>query len=112
MRQVGDHHEPAIAPLLDRLELDAELLDPLRARTARLLNRSRVEPLTLCARHLITGGVLLTLQPLEFRQQAAPLGFEGRQIGELGAEIDAAIEEGRPDGLEIVPEECWIEHVR
>ena len=60
----------------------------------------------------ITGGVLLTLQPLEFRQKSAPLCFKGRQIGELGAEIDPAIEEGRPDGLEIVPEECWIEHVR
>jgi hypothetical protein len=49
----GQHEQPLLALMLDRVELHAELLDLLRALPAALLDRSSIEPLSLGPGYLI-----------------------------------------------------------
>ena len=72
VRQVGQRQQRRLALMLDGVELDAELLDLLRARAVRLLDRRRVVTLTLGARDLVARRVLLPLQSLELRDDPTP----------------------------------------
>ena len=65
--RLGSVSSACLALMLDRVELDAELLDLLRARAVRLLDRRRVVTLPLGARDFVAGRVLLPLQRLELR---------------------------------------------
>src|SRR5690606_9771731 len=94
------------------LELGAELLDLLRALTVRLLDRGGVEPLAFGARHLLARCVLFVLEALERREQAAPLGFERREILELARQIEPAVAKRGTDGVQVGAEKRRIQHGR
>ena len=100
-----------VALVLDRVELDAELLDLLRARAVRFLNRRRVLALPLRARDLVARRVLLALQPFElgnqrggarsraWRSPRAPCRDRGRGCAGRSRTV-----------LDVIANECGIEH--
>ena len=87
---------PRLRRSLDRLELDVQLLDLLRAlRGSPPGSASMSRPSRLRARRLVAGGVLLALEPFELGQQAAALCFERRELLELGVQVGAAMSQAR-----------------
>src|SRR6185503_16791362 len=92
VREIGNGEKFPVPTLFDRLELDAHLLDPLRARD------------------LIAGGVLLALHPFDLRQQSASARFERGELLELTGEVGPPLLQAVANGLEVVSEKCGIEH--
>ena len=90
VREVRNRQQALVAALLDRLELDAHLLDPLRALPARLLDRRVSSPWRLAR---------ATSSPAVFCSRFSPSSsgssrrrrFKRRELLEFGAQIDAAI---------------------
>jgi len=86
------------------------IVHPLRPRATRFLNLRRVQTLTLRARDLITGSVLLALHAFDLRQQPASARFERGEILELTGEVGPPLLQAVANGLEVVSEKCGIEH--
>ena len=77
MRKIGQQQQRLVPLMLDRFELDAELLDLLLACAARFLDILRVLAHPLRARDFVAGRVLQALQALDLRYQPAPRGLQG-----------------------------------
>jgi hypothetical protein len=105
VRQIGQDHQRLVALVLDRIDLDAELPDLLRAGTVGVLNRARIEALPLGFRNFVAGRILQALQPLELRNQATPRGFERGNLGEGVIGIHSAPAETAPDVVDVIPHE-------
>jgi len=80
VRQIGNRQQPAIASLLNGVELDAELLDLLRSLTAGLLDLRGVDALPLRTRNFISRRVLFALQSLELGEDPPATRFERGQL--------------------------------
>ena len=89
MRQIGNRQQPAIASLLNGVELDAELLDLLRSLAAGLLDLRGVDALPLRTRNFISRGVLFALQSLELREDPPATRFERGQRFKLARQVHA-----------------------
>ena len=110
VRQIRKHLQAAIPALLDGIEFDTELLDLLRAQAAGVLNLRRVEALALRTRDFVGRRVLFSLEALEFLQQATTTRLECRELFEFRRQVDAACAQSRAHGVEVVTEQCRIEH--
>src|SRR5690606_16075835 len=110
VRKVGQHVEHAPATPLDAVELVLELADLLAALPARLVQVPHLETLPPGAGHLVAGGVLLALEPFDFGNQAAALGFEGRKLFELGGRVEAAGKQPVANRVDVVTDESGIKH--
>ena len=87
----GSVEQRRVALMLDRVELDAELLDLLRARAVGFLDRRRVLALPLGARDLVARRVLLPLQPFDLGNQPAARGLERGDLLERLVGIEPAV---------------------
>jgi hypothetical protein len=97
--KIRNGQEYPIPPLLARLELDAQLFDLLSSGAVGFLDLRRILALPLRARDFVSGGVLLTLQALNLRQEPAPLRFEHRQFLEFAGEVGPARLQPLANGL-------------
>ena len=97
-------------PNRDAIELDLHLLDLLRPLFVGFEDRPRVEPLTLGAGDLVTGGVLIALQPFDLRNEAAAMRFEGGELFQLVRQIDTARRQSCTDGLDVFAYISRIKH--
>ena len=88
--------------MFDRIELEAELLDLLRARPVRFLDRRRVVPLPLRLRDLVARRVLLALQTFELGDEPAPRRFERRDVLERLVGIEAAVAQAGADLFDVI----------
>jgi len=77
--------------MLDRVELEAFLLDLLGPRPIGFLYRRRVLPHALGTRDLVARRVLLTLQPFELGDDPPPRGLERCDLFERLVGIEAAV---------------------
>ena len=91
VREIGNRQQAAIAPLLDRVELDAQLLDLLRSLTIGFLDLAAVQPLPLRARDFVAGGVLFPLEPFELRQDPSPPRLQCGELFELARQVHSAL---------------------
>ena len=89
VRQIGNRQQPAIASLLNGVELDAELLDLLRSLTAGLLDLRGVDALPLRTRNFISRCVLFALQSLELGEDPPATRFERSQRFKLARQVHA-----------------------
>src|SRR5688572_30146456 len=96
--------------MLHGVELDSELLDLGGAIPVGLLNPRGIDALPLRARHLVAGRVLLAFESLDFGQQPAPARFKGRELLELGGQIEATFLETGADRVEVISKQGGIEH--
>ena len=110
MRKVGEDEHRALALVLDRVELDAELLDLLRALAVAFLNRAGILTLPLGARDLVARGVLLALEPFELTDETATHTFERRDFVQSLVRVHSAVAETGSDSLQLFTEKCGIEH--
>ena len=112
VRQVGNRQQPAVASLLDGVELDAELLDLLRPLTAGLLDLRVSRPCRLARATSSPAAFCSRFSPSTSGSRSAAARFERGQL-------PRARSTGRTprfcsadaNGLEIVTQKCWIEHV-
>ena len=111
VREVRQREQGGFALMLDRVELDAELLDLLCAAAVRFLNRRRVVPLPLGARDLVARRVLLPLQSLELGNDAAPRRLERGDVLEHLVGIEPAVAQAVADLLDVIANVGRIEHI-
>src|SRR5206468_1344309 len=96
-------------PLLDRVELGAQLFDLLRARAVRFLDRRGVEALTLRARDLVARRILKTLQAFELGNDPPARVLERRDVLERLVAIDAPIAQACAHGLGMIANKGGVE---
>ena len=111
LRQIGQREEGGFALMLDRIELNPELLDLLRPVAIGFLDRRRILALAFGARDLVAGGVLLALQSLELGNDAAPGRLEGRDILERFVLIESAVEQTCAHRFDVIAHVRRVEHV-
>src|SRR5205807_7091593 len=100
--QVRQDDERGFALMLDRIQLNAELLDLLGSRAVRLLDRSRILPASLRARDLVARRILQALQSLDLGDEPATRGFERRDALERLVGVEPAVFQSSPDTLDVV----------
>ena len=110
MRQIRERHQQRRALLLDLIDLDLELPDLLRPCLVRGEDPRRILPLTLGARDLVAGGILLALEALDFRNQAAAARFECRKLFQLGVHREPAVLVRRADLVQVIADVGGIDH--
>jgi UTP--glucose-1-phosphate uridylyltransferase len=110
VRKIRQQQERAIALLLDRIQLHAELFDLLPARAIGLLHGRGVESLTLRTRDLVARRVLLALQSFELGDDAAPRVFERGNLLERLVGIEPAAAEAGANDVDVISNKCGIEH--
>ena len=88
--------------LLDLVELDFDLPDLLRACLVGRKDRGRVLSLTLGARDLVAGGVLLALQALELGNQTTTPELQRRKLFQLGVQTQTAVLQSVTDLLDVI----------
>src|SRR4051794_13441557 len=96
--------------MLDRVELDTELFDLLRALAIALLDRRRIETLPLRSRDLVSRRVLLALESFELSDEPAPQSLERRNFLQCSVGIHSAVAETSAHCLQILSDKCGIEH--
>jgi len=89
VRQIGNRQQPAIASLLNGVELDAELLDLLRSLTIGLLDLRGIDALPLRTRNFVSRRVLFALQSLELGENPPATRFERGQLFKLARQVHA-----------------------
>src|SRR5205085_1589079 len=110
MGQIRQLQKRDLALTLDRIELESHLLDLLRALAVRGLHGRGVETLTLGARDLVAGCVLLALQSLELGNEPAPRRLQRGDLFERLVRIDAARAEPLTDFFDVIAYVRRIEH--
>ena len=95
-----DHRRGAL--VLDRVELEPELLNLLPAQTVGFLHRRGVEPLALGARDLVPRRVLRALQSFELGDHPAPRGLERGDLLERLVRIETAIAQSVTDFFDVI----------
>ena len=99
-----------VAPVLDAVQLDAELTDLRAAGLIRFLKRHGVLALPLRARDLIARGVLLALQALEFGDDPPPRRFQRRDLLERLVGIEAPVAQSDTDVLDVIANVGGVKH--
>jgi len=96
--------------MLDLIELDAELSNLLRPRAIGVDNLFGVLPLTLRARNLVAGRVLIAFQPFELRDQPPATVLEYCEGLELAIGVDAAFREPGLHVFLVIAHKSRIKH--
>ena len=89
VRHIRNCQQTTIASLLDRAELDVELLDLLRSLTIGLLNFRGIGTRALRARHFICRRVLFAFQSLELGENPPATRFKCGHLFKLARQIHA-----------------------
>ncbi len=110
VREIRQLQQRRVAPVLDTVQLDAELADLRSARFVRFLKRRSVLALPLCPRDLVARRVLLALQSLKLGDNPPPCGFERRDLLEGLIGIEPAVAESATDVLDVIANVGWVEH--
>ena len=111
VREVGDRQQDRPPARFEAVELRLEGLDLAAARLVRGEQVRGVLAGLLGPRHLLPRRVLLALELLHLRDERAPLGVERRQRVQFGVHARAARGEAFPDDVEMIADECGVEHV-
>src|SRR4029079_853636 len=107
VRQVDHRRRPL---MLDRVELEAFLLDLLCPRTIGFLYRRRVLAHALGARDLVARRVLRALERFELRDQPSARRFQRRDLLERLVRIEPAIAEALTNLFDVMPYVRRVEH--